>query len=90
MEPTIINIQPTQVSKFGQETKTATQLVITSLNVKLIDNGADFTFHMLDANGDVVYNDGHGEFTNAEITAWKTSDWQIVDCIVTKLGLVKV
>ncbi len=89
MEPTVINIQPIEVQKFGQEKKIASQLVITSLNVRLVDNGADFTFHLLDANGSVVYNDGRGEFTNAELEAWKTSDWQIVDCIIAKLGLKK-
>lgn len=86
---TVVKIQPIEVSKFGQEKKFATQLVITSLSVKLIDSGAEFTFHMLDDNNNVVYNDGHGEFTNAELETWKDSDLQIIDCIVSKLGLIK-
>lgn len=85
-----INIQPTEVSRFGQEIKTANKLIVTSANVRMIDNGLDFTFHMTDADGNVVYNDGRGSLTNEELATWTTTDTQLVDCILAILQLVKV
>lgn len=90
MEPVIVNIQPITISKFGQEEKTASELVITTIDLLAIDNGVHFTFHMMNDANEVVFNAGDEKLTNTEISSWTTTDEQLVDCILTKLKLTKV
>lgn len=82
-----INIKPIEVSKLGTSKKVACQLVITNVNVNLVDDGVSGTFHLVNELGECVYNDGRFELDNDEILNWTITDEQLLDDILLKLEL---
>lgn len=85
---TIKDIERVKVLTFPQDVF-ARKIMIGDVQIKLVDNGATAHYWLLDNDNKIIFDGGVIELTNTELSNWTTSDEQLVDAVITKLGLTK-
>jgi len=86
---TAIKIEPKLVSVYPTE-KTAEFLYINEISLLLVDEGVTVIYQLTNLDGVAITPQERVTLSNAELSNWTTSDTQLVDALITKLGLVKV
>lgn len=82
-----INIQPVELVKFPEQ-KFATKIHIYNVQVNLVDRGVSFEYSLMDEQGDQLFI-SRNTLNNEEVSNWTTTDEQLIDAVLIKLGLSK-